>query len=110
ANGRHVEHRCGGADANPYLAAAAILAASHTGIRDQLDPGAPIQGNGYAQATEHLPTDWLTALQALEESTWARDALGDAFLGVYLKVKRAEYSQFMAEVSEQDWRWYLHQA
>jgi len=29
---------------------------------------------------------------------------------VYLKVKRAEYRQFMAEVSEQDWRWYLHQA
>jgi hypothetical protein len=26
---------------------------------------------------------------------------------VYLKVKRAEYRQFMAEVGEQDWRWYL---
>ena len=36
--------------------------------------------------------------------------MGEDFLGVYLKVKRAEYRQFMAEVSEQDWRWYLHQA
>jgi glutamine synthetase len=94
----------------PYLAAAAILAAIHRGIREQLDPGAPVEGNGYAQATEHLPTDWLTALDALERSHWAREALGEDFLGVYLKVKRAEYRQFMAEVGEQDWRWYLHQA
>ena len=47
---------------------------------------------------------------ALEQSAWARDALGSEFLGVYLAVKRAEYRQFMAEVGEQDWRWYLTQA
>jgi glutamine synthetase len=41
---------------------------------------------------------------------WARDALGQEFLGVYLAVKRAEYRQFMAEVGEQDWRWYLTEA
>ncbi|VVM48946.1 Gamma-glutamylputrescine synthetase PuuA [Pseudomonas fluorescens] len=110
ANSRHIEHRICGADANPYLAAAAILAATHQGLREQLDPGAPVTGNGYAQATEHLPTDWLTVLAALEQSTWAKEALGEDFLGVYLKVKRAEYRQFMAEVGEQDWRWYLHQA
>ncbi|MDD1012859.1 glutamine synthetase family protein [Pseudomonas rubra] len=110
ANSRHIEHRICGADANPYLAAAAILASLHHGIRQQLDPGAPVQGNGYAQATELLPTDWLTSLTALERSSWAREALGAEFLGVYLAIKRAEYRQFMAEVSEQDWRWYLTQA
>ncbi|WP_431483735.1 glutamine synthetase family protein [Pseudomonas solani] len=107
---RHIEHRICGADANPYLAAAAILAAIHRGIRDEIDPGEPVEGNGYAQAKELLPTDWLTALQALENSSWAREALGPEFLGVYLAVKRAEYRQFMAEVGEQDWRWYLNQA
>ena len=110
AASRHVEHRICGADANPYLAAAAILAGIHRGLRDEIDPGEPVQGNGYAQATERLPTDWLTALRALEASTWAREAFGEAFLGVYLAVKRAEYRQFMAEVSEQDWRWYMDQA
>ncbi|MFZ3206313.1 MAG: glutamine synthetase family protein, partial [Pseudomonas sp.] len=69
ANTRHIEHRICGADANPYLAAAAILAGIHRGIREQLDPGAPIEGNGYAQAKELLPTDWLTSIQALERST-----------------------------------------
>jgi glutamine synthetase len=73
ANTRHIEHRICGADANPYLAAAAILAGIHRGIREHLDPGAPVEGNGYAQAKELLPTDWLTSLRALELS-WARDA------------------------------------
>jgi len=107
---RHIEHRICGADANPYLAAAAILAGIHVGIRQQLDPGAPVEGNGYAQAAQLLPTDWLTTLRALEASGWARDVFGGEFLQVYLAVKHAEYRQFMGEVGEQDWRWYLHQA
>lgn len=55
ANSRHIEHRICGADANPYLAAAAILASLHQGIRQQLDPGAPVEGNGYAQARNCCP-------------------------------------------------------
>jgi len=107
---RHIEHRICGADANPYLATAAILAGIHQGIRDQRDPGPAIVGNGYEQATEFLPTDWFTALQALERSSWAREALGERFVEIYLAIKRSEYRQFMAEVGEQDWRWYLTQA
>ncbi|NRH41112.1 glutamine synthetase family protein [Pseudomonas sp. MS15a(2019)] len=110
ASSRHIEHRICGADANPYLAAAAILAAIHEGIRDERDPGPAIVGNGYEQATDFLPTDWLTALQALERSSWIREALGERFIDVYLAIKRAEYRQFMAEVGEQDWRWYLTHA
>ena len=110
ANTRHVEHRVCGADANPYLAAAAIIAAAHRGIRNLLDPGAPIEGNGYSRPKTLLPTDWLSALNALERSEWARAAFGAEFLKVYLAVKRAEYRQFMSEVGTQDWRWYLNQA
>lgn len=110
ANTRHVEHRICGADANPYLAAAAILAGIHRGIREALDPGAPVEGNGYAQATEHLPTQWSAAIQALEQSEWAHETFGADFLKVFLAVKRAEYRQFMGEVGEQDWRWYLSNA
>ncbi len=106
---RHIEHRICGADANPYLAAAAILSSIHHGISENVDPGEPVEGDGHTQAKGLLPTDWLTSLQALEQSSWARDALGKGFLGVYLAVKRAEYRQFMAEFGEQDWRWYLTQ-
>ena len=85
---RHIEHRICGADANPYLAAAAILAGIHHGIREQLDPGAAIVGNGYEQATEFLPTDWLTALRALEGSTWARQALAVSYTHLTLPTNR----------------------
>lgn len=110
AQSRHIEHRICGADANPYLAAAALLAGIHLGIRQQIDPGAPIVGNGYEQATDFLPTDWLTALLALERSSWAREALGEGFIKVYLAIKWQEYRLFNAEVGEQDWRWYLTHA
>ena len=57
-----------------------------------------------------LPNDWLTTLRALDGSQWAKEAFGPAFLKVYLAVKKSEYRQFMGEVGEQDWRWYLQQA
>lgn len=111
APSRHIEHRICGADANPYLAAAAILAGMHHGITQRLDPGVPVQGNGYAQTGgDALPTDWLTALNALDRSSWVREALGARFIEVYLAIKREEYRQFMSEVGEQDWRWYLPNA
>lgn len=107
---RHIEHRISGADANPYLSAAAILAAAHLGVRKTIDPGPPVEGNGYAQAGRLLPTDWLSAIDSLARSGWAQEAFGAEFLKVYLAIKRAEYRAFAGEVSEQDWRWYLHQA
>ncbi len=107
AKSRHVEHRICGADANPYLAAAAILAGIHHGIKNQIDPGEAIVGNGYEQARETLPTDWLTALRTLEQSAWAKEALGEEFLRIFLAIKWEEFRQFVGEVGEQDWRWYL---
>jgi glutamine synthetase len=109
-NSRHIEHRISGADANPYVAAAALLAGMHKGIREQLDPGPAIEGNGYAQVRDTLSTDWLGALSRLAQSSWAKEALGEDFLRVYLAIKFAEYRQFMGEVGEQDWRWYLQHA
>ncbi|WP_371370233.1 glutamine synthetase family protein [Pseudomonas sp. QL9] len=110
AKSRHVEHRICGADANPYLAAAAILAGIHKGIREQIDPGEEIVGNGYEQARETLPTDWLTALRTLEQSAWAKEAFGEEFLKIFLAIKWEEFRQFVSEVGEQDWRWYLTHA
>lgn len=107
---RHLEHRICGADANPYLAAAAVLAAMHRGIRERLDPGPAVVGNGYANSEGAMSLDWHAALQRLAESKWARSMLGDRFLDIFLAVKQAEYRQFMGEVSQQDYDWYLHRA
>ena len=107
---RHIEHRICGADANPYLAAALVLEGLHHGITGKRQPGAPVTGNGYAQGGEGIGCDWLHALRNLDDSAWAREALGADFHRVYLAIKREEYRQFMGEVGEQDWRWYLGHA
>ena len=87
-----------------------VLASIHHGFIHPSDLGAAIEGKGYEQATEFLPTDWLTALQALQRSTWTREALGAELLKVFLAIKWREFRSFNTEVGEQGWRWYLTQA
>ncbi len=113
ARTRHVEHRVAGADANPYLALAAILAFAHHGITHKIDPGPPVTGNGYATAAEtgaKLPSNWYAATEHLSGSKVLRDYLGDRFIDIYVKVKRAEQARFFEAVTELDYEWYLRNA
>ena len=105
---RHVEHRVAGADANPYLVAAVVLAGMLRGLERRSDPGPPIEGNGYAQpGTGVLPTQWPAALEQAAQSEFLVDALGKGFLEVFLAIKRRECEKFGALVTERDYAWYL---
>ncbi len=105
---RHVEHRVAGADANPYLVAALVLAAMLKGIEGRIDPGPPIVGNGYEQAPRgELPTHWQAALDRAAASEFLAWALGPEFLKVFLALKRRECEKFGALVSDRDYEWYL---
>ena len=113
AHTRHIEHRMAGADANPYLALAALLAGVHHGIRHAIDPGPATQGDGYAAAAkspDRLPHFWPTALDALDRSEILRDYLGDRFVDMFVCVKRTEYDRFHEVVSPLDYDWYLKNA
>ena len=108
AASRHVEHRICGADANLYLAVAAVLGAAARGMRESIDPGPPVEGNGYAQATERtLPRTWREALDLAATSSFLAEALRPEFLKVFLAIKEQEFARFSAEVSELDYAWYL---
>jgi glutamine synthetase len=115
AASRHVEHRICGADANPYLAVAAVLAAAHHGMTHKSDPGTVVQGDGYAVAAslpkdhpERLPRSWAASLDRFEASTLLPDYLGARFCSMYGTVKRVEMERFEAVVTAQDFDWYLH--
>jgi len=110
AETRHVEHRVAGADANPYLAAAAVLAGAHHGIVNRIDPGPPLEGNGYDQATASLPTNWYAAMDRTETSAFLKDYLGQRFMQIYTAIKRTEQDRFYSEVTELDFEWYLRTA
>ena len=109
---RHVEHRICGADANPYLAMAAVLAAQLHGIRNQIDPGPAVVGNGYEAegADIRLPNHWAAAIEAFETSPLMKQYLGERFVKHYSTVKGVEMARFMAEVTELDYAWYLRNA
>jgi glutamine synthetase len=110
---RHVEHRVAGADANPYLVLAAILAAAHHGISNRIDPGPPVTGDGYAAASAsdaRLPTNWFSAVDRLQESKILREYLGDRLVDMYVTVKRTEQERFFEVVTPLDFDWYLRNA
>jgi glutamine synthetase len=108
---RHIEHRVAGADANPVLAMAAVLAAIHHGITHKIDPGAPVTGNGYDVKTRtKLPSNWFAAVEAFEKSKILKDYLGEEFVRQFATVKRAEQDRFFAEVTSLDYDWYLASA
>ncbi|WP_380873066.1 glutamine synthetase [Sphingomonas sp. DBB INV C78] len=110
---RHIEHRVAGADANPYLALAALLAAVHHGITHRIDPGPPVTGDGYAAASaagSSLPTNWFDAVRLFEQSQVLRDYLGDRTVDMFAIVKRTEQARFFEQVMPLDYDWYLHNA
>ncbi|POZ99427.1 glutamine synthetase, partial [Pseudomonas sp. MWU12-2312b] len=47
ADAVRLEHRVAGADANPYLLMASVLAGVHHGLVNKIEPGAPVEGNSY---------------------------------------------------------------
>jgi glutamine synthetase len=104
---RRLEHRVAGADANPYLLLAALLAGIEHGLAGELAPPAPITGNAYDQCPPTLTNSWCRALELLEASEPLRAALGSDFVDVFLANRRAERNQAMQQVSRLERDWYL---
>jgi len=104
---RRVEHRVPGADANPYLVLAAILAAAHYGVVNRIDPGAPATGNACETADGSVPLTWRRALEELERGSILRDYLGDEYVDLYKAAKWIEMEKFQSVIAPHEFAWYL---
>ena len=106
---RRLEHRVAGADANPYLLSAVVLAGMLHGIEEQLAPPEALTGNAYSQRSSapRLPTDWPTALARFGASSVLQEFLGDRFVRLYEVTRRGEMQDFMTRLSPLDFAWYL---
>jgi glutamine synthetase len=104
---RRIEHRTAGADANPYLALAAVLAGIHHGLSQRLEPDAPITGNAYAKVEPSLPLSWDRAIDALAAAAVLPDYLGAAFCRLYRVCRSAERDRFADLVTPAEYAWYL---
>lgn len=97
-----VECRIPGADANPYLAFAALLAAALDGIEQRTEPPPVFNGNAYlANDLPRVPTTLPEAIAAFENSDFVREAFGPEVVTHYLHFARTEQRKFEQIVT--DW-------
>lgn len=94
-----IEHRVSGADANPYLAIAAILAGMLHGIENKLEAPEPLEGNAYDQLPPSLPRYWPDALARFESSEFIGDNFGKTFQRAYALTKAQELDEFDKQVT-----------
>jgi len=114
AANRRLEHRIAGADANPYLVMAWVLAGILQGLEAGQLPAARVEGNAYrtsstsaGEAAEPLPRHWPTAIGRFAASDFAAQALGPAFRQLYATVKLAELDDFESHVTPLECALYL---
>jgi glutamine synthetase len=102
---RRVECRIPGADANPYLAFAALLAAGLDGIEHATDPGPELKGNAYeAGEAEAFPSTLREAVELWEGSEFAKSAFGESVHKHYLNYGQTEQRLFDEVVTDYERR------
>ncbi|HEX6481444.1 MAG TPA: glutamine synthetase family protein [Ktedonobacteraceae bacterium] len=119
-NGPHpirIENRVPGADANFYLVFAATLASGLYGIERQLELPERLDGNAYDEATvtraiekghiRPLARNLSTATDLLENSAFAREALGEEFVEHFVATRRWEVKEYEKAVTNWDRRRYM---
>mgnify|MGYP003951566295 CR=1 FL=1 len=104
--GTRAELRMPDPSCNPYLAFAAMLAAGLDGIKNKIEPPAPVSGNVYRMSQRErsrlkiksLPGNLGEALDALEKDKVLKDALGEHTFQQFIAAKRAEWQEYIAAV------------
>ena len=100
---------------NPYLAFAAILEACLDGIRNKIDPPAPVESNIYKltskerkkQRIDALPGSLSEALECMDKSLVAQAALGEHIYKEFMTSKKKEWDSFRTYVSQWELDKYL---
>jgi len=107
-----IEMRIGDGAANPYLAIAAALLAGADGLRQKIEPPAPVSGDAYHAAPAvigaELPQTLEEALDALEDDDLLREALGPEIVETFVALKRFEVERHREWVSDWEIAEYIH--
>jgi glutamine synthetase len=102
-----IEHRNAGADANPYLVTAAILAGIHHGLTNRIDPPPASDGASDPEGLPELPLNWHTALDRFRDGAILPAYLGARYHRMYEICRRYECDTFNGRIQPLDYEWYL---
>ncbi len=95
---RNIEYRIPGADGNPYLVLAAMVAAAMDGIENGSEPFAA--GSAEAAAVGDLPDNLGAARDRFQHSAWARTVFGELVVDTLSVVAGHELGIFAREISD----------
>jgi glutamine synthetase len=100
-----MECRIGGADLNPYLAFAALIAAGLAGLDEKLELQKPFVGDAYqASRLPEIPKTLRDATETLNKSKLLRQAFGDDVVEHYVHTARWEQMEYDRRITD----WELH--
>lgn len=107
AKSQRLECRVPGADANPYLAAAAIVGAALLGVTERLEPAEPVTGNAYDVADRmtgpsRFPVDLREAAERLAKSAAAQTLFGAPFVEHFVATRQWEVREYTRSLN--DWQ------
>ncbi len=102
-----VEHRVAGADANPYLVLASILAGALHGLEHELDPGPPSRDRAGDVRDPQMPGDLMASLNMMTGDNRITDLFSQRFCDLYAQTKLLETEKFHAVMSAKEYEWYL---
>ena len=102
AGSLRVENRLPGADTNPYLTAAATIAAGVAGIIEQIEPEPEVIGNGHNLEGDRpdFARSMPEAIDRLRNSAFAKDWLGPRFVEAFAATRQSQYDQFRKKVPD----------
>lgn len=104
---KRIEHRVAGADANPYLLTACVLAGMHYGLSNELDPPPAATGDTSESDTGRLPDSWRKATERFATAQILPEYLGREFCDLFIATKRQEAELFAAQTTPLEYEWYL---
>jgi glutamine synthetase len=107
AANKRFEYRVAGADANPYLVVAAVLAGIHHGMSGQLEPRPMTPERAQLDYEVAVPVRWPQALDAFDAGTVLPQYIGKAYHELYSQCRREEEANYNAEIPTKDFDWYL---
>jgi glutamine synthetase len=99
--GKRLENRMPGADVNPYLALAAVIAGGLHGVDADLKLEPAFDGNAYTSDKPRVPDTLRAARDLFTKSALAREAFGDEVVDHYVNMADVELREFDSAVT--DW-------